>query len=103
MTALLTANREALSKAVFDGLVGIGAVAVSTEHADMIADALLTSGAVVATNTLVTDEEVVEAVAHKDYDMHAHSGAGDFDDDWITQAEQTLAAFSAVLTDGIAS
>lgn len=51
--------------------------------------------------TIADDEALVWRVAQNDYDMHAGDGARDFDDDWVTQAQQTLRALAAALSEGI--
>jgi hypothetical protein len=68
-------------------------------HLKAQADALIASGAVVPLDTLADDEALLWAIARNDYDMHAGEGAGDFDDDWVTQAEQTLRALAAALSE----
>jgi hypothetical protein len=104
MTAVST--RDALAKALAEAfdewLHRMHGITSSCRHeveGAAIADALLASSAVIDAAALADDEALVWAVARNDYDMHAGDGARDFDDDWVTQAEQTLRALATALTE----
>jgi hypothetical protein len=95
----VTPSRDALAKVIWEASRADEGT-ISATGANIVADALIASGAVVPLDTLADDEALVRAVAARDHAMHADEAATSGpDDDWIETVEQVLRALAAALSE----